>query len=198
MKLSRGNIVDEVAIEVFAPTFQYCLMIYVLGYPEFEPRLAWQLDRFRSVHEPERAKLVPPHITLVFGLKRADPKDVLTICERVSRKIPEFSIELAHSEVVYDPFEKTHKLILVCGQGKERLTALHNQLYEGPHRTELQLEIPYQPHMTVATHANRSVVEQLDAADIGPLPISGTITALHLVELVDGKLNALAKASLRK
>ncbi|MBQ4825745.1 2'-5' RNA ligase family protein [Leisingera sp. HS039] len=186
------------AVEVFASTFQCCPMIYVLAYPEFEPHSARQIDRFRSSHEPERAKLVPPHITLVFGLRQADPKGVLTLCESVSGKIPELAVEFSNSKVVYNPFEKTHKLLLLCGKGKDPLIELHNQLYEGLHRAELKSEFPYQPHMTVATHADPRVIEQLDVADIGTLPLTGTIRALELVELVTGKLNCLKTVSLRK
>lgn len=116
----------------------------------------------------------------------------------MSGNTSELSIEFKCSEVVFDPFEKKHKLFLLCGKGKNTLTDLHKQLYEGPHRAELESEIPYQPHMTIATHDNRSIIERLDVADIGAFPITGTIRALELVELVQGKLNSLETIPLMK
>ena len=167
-------------------------MIYVLAYPEFEPNSARQIDHFRSCHEPERAKLVPPHITLVFELKDVDPRDILTLCERMAGNAPRLAIEFASSEVVYDPFEHRHKLLLLCGQGGDALISLHNQIYDGLHRVELKPEIAYHPHVTVATHVDRTIIERLDIAEIGTFPISATINSLEVVELTHGNLNSLA------
>ncbi|MEP1208972.1 MAG: 2'-5' RNA ligase family protein [Rhizobiaceae bacterium] len=118
-------------------------MIYVLVYPEFESRLARRIGRFRSAHEPERAKLVPPHITLVFGLKHAVPKSMLALCESVSSNATELTIEFSHCEIAYDPFEKVQKLSLVCGNGKDALTEWHDLLYAGSHRSKSKSELPY-------------------------------------------------------
>jgi len=172
-------------------------MIYVLAYPEFEPSISEKIDHFRSLNDLEKSKLVCPHITLVFGLKQADPKSILGLCEDVSRKTTEFTVEFTSSEVAYDPFEKTHKLCLIWGDGKAALSALHTQLYKGPHRAELTSEFPYRPHMTIAAHSKRNTVEALTVSDVGELPIIGMIKALHVVKLVDGRLRTLKTTPLQ-
>ncbi len=106
-------------------------MIYVLAYPEVERHSARRIDRFRANYEPERAQLVPPHITLMFGVKHTDPKYILGLCESLSGNTPEFTVQFVSSEVVYDQHEKAHKILLTCGKGKDLLTELHNQLYKG-------------------------------------------------------------------
>jgi 2'-5' RNA ligase len=166
-------------------------MIYVLAYPEFEQGVAESINRFRTAHEPERAKLVPAHITLVFGLRKAQPQKFLVFCENVARHASELSVKFTASEIVYDPFEKAHKLFLLSSIGSRALTTLHKQLYSGPHRAQLNHDIPYRPHMTVATHEDRTIIEQLDVGTIGSLPISGTISALQVVEHIDNRLNLL-------
>ena len=166
-------------------------MIYVLAYPEFRPSVAEGINWFRTAHEPERAKLVPAHITLVFGLRKAQPHEFLAFCEDVAKHASELSVEFTTSEIVYDPFEKAHKLFLLSSIGTCALTALHNQLYKGPHRAELNLNIPYRPHMTVATDEDRRIIELLDVSTIGTLPISGTISSLQVVERIDNRLHLL-------
>ena len=166
-------------------------MIYVLAYPEFEPGLAESINRFRTAREPERAKLVPAHITLVFGLRKAQSQKFLIFCEDVAKHALELSVELTASEIVYDPYEKTHKLFLLSSTGSRALTALHKQLYNGPHRAELNLDISYRPHMTVATHEDRTIIEQLDVGTIGTLPLCGTISALQVVKHMDNRLHRL-------
>ncbi len=173
-------------------------MIYVVAYPKFETLLARQIDRFRSIHEPERAKLVRPHVTLMFELKQTEPAQVSELCRSVASATPKLSVEFVDSTVAYDPFEKAYKLFLVCGKGKGALRKLHGQLYDGLHRVELNDELPFIPHMTIATHADRPVIEQLDVADIGKFPMAGTIRSLELVELVDGMLNELESVPFSK
>ena len=171
-------------------------MIYVLAVPQFEPNVAVKIDRFRSVYEPERAKLVPPHVTLVFGLRDVRPQDLLAHCEAMARPLPQLAVDFTVSEVVYDPFEDVHKLCLLSAGGAQALTHLHHQLYDGPHRSQFNADISYRPHMTVATHKDRATVERLDVAELGVFPISGTIKAIEVFELVENALRSLGSIPL--
>lgn len=166
-------------------------MIYVLTYPNFEPGLAERIRRFRIENEPVRAGMVPPHITLVFGFRDARPKELFELCEALADRSSQFDVGFASSHVVYDPFENAHKLFLVASAGSSRLAELHQQLNDGPHRGELKVDIPYRPHMTVATNDDRTIIERLDVAALGSFPLFGTIRALEVVELADGKLHCL-------
>ncbi len=172
-------------------------MIYVLAYPQFEPRIASQIGTFRSEHEPERAKLVPPHITLVFGVRDADPSHIISLCEGAALTTSQIDVTFDRVEVVEDPFEKTCKLALICSKGGRDLNALHEQLYDGPHRAEFNADNPFRPHMTVATKADRQVIEATDPAPLGAFPIPAIIKGLDVVQLVGGTLTSLASVKLR-
>jgi 2'-5' RNA ligase len=173
-------------------------MIFVLAYPEFEPYIAAKIDQFRTIHEPERAKMVRPHITLVFGLADDTRKDVERQCHVVSGQTPEFDIKFDSHETSYDPFESNHKLVLRCGDGGHIVSALHDGLYDGPHRSGLRSDHVYRPHMTVATCSDRSDIERVNIADIGRLPIAGKVRALDLVQLETGSLTNLMSLPLQR
>ncbi|MCU0904669.1 MAG: 2'-5' RNA ligase family protein [Tabrizicola sp.] len=173
-------------------------MIYVLAYPEFEPRVAVNIARFRHTHEPERAKLVEPHVTLVFGLRGVRPLEFVASCEEVAVGVPEIEVDFDATEIVHDPFEKTYKLLFLTSSGREVLTALHERLYDGPQRSELHPAIPFRPHMTVATHSDPAIIERLDTAEIGTFPIAGKIRALEIVEMVEKTLVRLRTIPLQK
>jgi 2'-5' RNA ligase len=173
-------------------------MIYVLACPEFEPSVAGNIARFRHMHEPERAKLVEPHVTLVFGLRDVRPLEFVAFCEKVALGVPEIAVDFAATEIVHDPFEKTYKFFLMNSTGRDELIALHERLYDGPHRSELLPAIPFRPHMTVATHSDRAIIERLDARAIGAFPISGKVRALEIVELVKKTLIRLRTIPLQK
>jgi len=167
------------------------VVIYVLAYPIFEPSSAERISTFRAKHEPERAKLVPPHITLVFGVEDAHLQRVSHLLDKVSARTEAFQVVFEASVVEFDPFEKKQKLFLLCADRSGQIAALHEQLYEGDHRSELNSRHPFKPHMTIATYNERKDVEQLDVSAIGDFPIKAKLSALKMVQLSDGRLTTL-------
>ncbi len=172
-------------------------MIYVLACPEFAPDAAARIDAFRAVHEPVRAALVPPHVTLVFGVGVGHLEDLAALAETVSRRTKPFQIEFDACEIAFDPFEKAHKLFALCGAGSETVTDLHRQLYDGPHRASLSPEHPFKPHMTLATQDMRARIERIDLSTLGALPIRAALKALTLVRLEGDRLETLKTVPFR-
>ncbi|WP_157982276.1 2'-5' RNA ligase family protein [Oceanicella sp. SM1341] len=169
----------------------FVVMIYVLAYPQFEPSVAERIRRFRTENEPARAELVPPHVTLVFGLTNIRLQEFQEHCEAVASRSSQFEISFVSDEITHDPFEKTHKLLLVSSTGSSLLAALHDQLYDGAQRAERKDDIPYRPHMTVATNPDRTIIERLETSSLGGFPLLGTIRALEVVKLENGRLHHL-------
>ncbi len=166
-------------------------VIYVLGYPDFEPLLAERIAAFREKHEPRRAKLVPPHLTLVFGVKEEHLQAVAKRVEDVSRQTQVFSIAFDATTVDFDPFEQKYKIFLLCGEGCEQISALHNQLYEADYRRELVSSPPFRPHMTIATYDKNEDIMRVDVSEAGSLPIYGRLRGLEIVRFADGTLETL-------
>ncbi|GGB27457.1 2'-5' RNA ligase family protein [Allosediminivita pacifica] len=166
-------------------------MIYVLAYPQFEPSVAERIRRFRTENEPARAKLVLPHVTLVFRLMNINPHEFQEHCEAVASRSSQFEVSFVSEEIAHDPFEQTYKLLLVSSSGSSQLAALHEQLYEGAQRAEQKEDIPYRPHMTVATNPDRTLVERLETSSLGGFPLLGTIRALEVLKLENGSLHHL-------
>ena len=187
---------DFSALECLTSTRQNRLVIYVLAYPELERRSAERVSTFRATHEPERARLVPPHVTLVFGVANEYLGEVTGLVDTVSHQIEAFPILFDDCVIEFDPFEKTYKLFLLCGEGSEQISALHNQLYQGRHRSELSSAHPFKPHMTIATYKELADLEKVDFSAIGELPIRGNLSAMALVQLEDGCLTTLKTAPL--
>ena len=166
-------------------------MIYVLAYPQFEPRVAERIRRFRTENEPARAKLGPPHVTLVFGLMNIRPHEFLAQCEVIADRSSQFEVSFVSEEITHDPFEQTYKLLLISSTGSSQLAALHDRLYEGVQRAERKDDIPYRPHMTVATNPDRTIIERLETSSLGGFPLLGILRALEVVKLENGGLHHL-------
>lgn len=167
-------------------------MIYVLAYPTIDPDVSRSLAGFREGHEPERAGLVAPHVTLDFGLRATSSEAILRHCAEVALETAAIFVEFSRREVTFDRFEKMHKVFFVSDLGEDAHIALHWQLHDGPHRTERNADVPYRPHMTVATNADRAHIEEVDTAPIGAVPIKATIGGIEVVRLTDGTLSSIA------
>ena len=173
-------------------------MIYVLAYPEFDQICASRIHDFRAKYEPHRAKLVPPHLTLVFGVKSEHLPIISELAEAVSRQTPAFHITFDNHAIEFDPFEKKHKIFLLCGKGSSNVTALHNQLYDGEHRAEFSATQPFRPHMTVATCDTSAQIERINVSHVGPIPLHATLRALEVVQLSNGALSTIKTLPFRR
>ena len=166
-------------------------MIYVLAYPKFSEQISQRLDDFRSVHEPERARLVAPHLTLVFGVEQKFAEDVVDLCEQVAATTTSISLAFSKSEISYDPFEKVNKISLVCWKGADLITDLHERFYQGLHQNAQRSDVIYRPHMTVGTNFDISKLENVDVSTIGAFPIEAECNRLSIVELNGNELQAI-------
>lgn len=166
-------------------------MIYVLTYPTFEGDQYHTISRFRTVYEPDRAELVGPHITLVFGLKNATLQEIDALCDQVAAQTAPVSVEFSSHEIAYDPFEKTYKIFLLISEGADGVIRLHERLYAGLRRSEFDPNSFYRPHMTVATNVDRAILEDIDVDSIGSFPIKATVSGLEIVSLARGQLSLI-------
>ncbi len=189
---------DEAVVAFSKSTCHDPAMIYVLAYPEFDPTCANRIHDFRAKHEPHRAKLVPPHLTLVFGAKIERLPVITEIAEAVSRQTQTFPITLDDYTIEFDPFEQKHKIFLLCGEGRRDVTALHEQLYTGDHRAKFSATHPFRPHMTVATSDTSAQIERINVSDAGPLPLHATLRALEVVQLSNGELSLIKTLPFRR
>ncbi|WP_420862392.1 2'-5' RNA ligase family protein [Algirhabdus cladophorae] len=166
-------------------------MIYVLAYPQFKSNTAQVLERFRAKHEPERAKMVPPHITLAFALRDIDLDLFFDHCQKICASVQPFQITFNQQAVVWDPYENTHKLFLWVGAGAAKLNNLHRRIYDDPNVPAACMDGTFRPHMTIGTNADQKALEGLDAAILSHFPIPARQNGLDVVGLLDGTVTPL-------
>lgn len=167
-------------------------MIYVLGFPDFGDEVTAALARFRARHEPARAAMVGPHVTLVFGQVEAAAGARLADWTRVLAETAQIDLEFVQSVLEHDPHEDTHKIMLVCGRGREAVAALHRRLTA----RGADAGTAYRPHMTVATNRDRAALDSADPAEIGPYPIRGVLNRVAVVARDGARLRMLAEVRL--
>jgi len=167
-------------------------MHYVLCYPKLEADDLARIEAFRRAHEPARAKLVPAHITLVFGVASISAEALAGRVTAVVRDSAPFAFAFDGMEVSAHE-GGDHNLFLRVGEGKDRLSALHEALYEGLERGR---EIEFTPHMTIATNAELKPIFTC-AVEAKPLTaITGRIESLDVATLSGDTLYKVASCPL--
>lgn len=172
-------------------------MLYVLACPKFAPNDLAIITAFRAEFEPQRAQMVPPHLTLMFGTTAMTEDEARGVAERVAASASPFDIVFAERLLVHDPIENNEKLFLLPETGAAQVRDLHNALYARRADGELRADIPYEPHMTIATCGDVSAAEAALAASARiPLPMKAVIEGLTVVELIDSRLRTIAQLAL--
>jgi 2'-5' RNA ligase len=111
---------------------------------------------FRRRYDPT-VDLVGPHLTLVFPVPASLGHEAIrTHVADVLARTPAFDIRLHGLEVSWD-----HFLFLAVTEGRERVIALHDELYTGILQPYLWTEQPYLPHVGLGLFA-----DERDAGDL--------------------------------
>lgn len=162
-------------------------MIYVLAYPVFAAPVTQALARFRGTYEPERARLVRPHVTLVFAQPGKRAEAVIRASSQIAATTAPVDLTFTAHTLAFDRFESAHKLFLLPTRGRQALCRLYAALNAAE-----QTQDAFRPHMTVATDAREERVHRARAAWALPLPISARIESLEVVRLSGKRLQPVA------
>ena len=122
---------------------------FVVAYPSFSAAERAWIDRVRSKHDAAKHRLVPPHVTLVFGSSALGGDALASQVAAAARHVEPFVASFRELRAVRDSQSPASHVFLVCDEGRDELVALHDRLYEGPLASELRSDIPFVPHVTV-------------------------------------------------
>lgn len=127
--------------------------------------------------------MVKPHFTMVFQIHDL-PQNVF--CEHVARiaaTVESFSFVCRYAMVHDDDSSDDYYVFLVPDEGFSKFSRLHDALYAGPLAPNLRLDIPYVPHIGIATLKDAPECKKLadDLNRLG-LSISGEVEEITVVE----------------
>lgn len=111
----------------------------IVHYPEIDTE---KIELFRKKHDPTY-KLIRSHITVVFRVDQSvSVQSLFDHVRTVLEHWRSFDIELSGFTKSWD-----HWLFLTLTKGNEKVTRLHDELYEGILAPYLRTDIEYIPHI---------------------------------------------------
>lgn len=167
----------------------------VLAYPTLAERDRRWVESIRARHDPHAARL-NAHFTCVFPTILPAPAlvDHVTVVAARFRTIP-FVIRRAMA--FRDPIAGNSHVFLVPDEGRDKLAALHDGLYGEALQVHLRHDIPFEPHITVATLETFEECDGLAHAMNGAFPtIRGVVNALDVVEVGPAAVRTLTTVAL--
>jgi 2'-5' RNA ligase len=124
----------------------------VAWFPEFEG--LERIEAFRQRHDP-MAGLIAAHLTLVFPFPTAHSRlQVETHVQRVVSRWPPIAVTFRRVRMHANEF-----VFLMAARGAAPVTALHDKLYTRSLAPHLRRDMPYEPHVTLARHADFARLE---------------------------------------
>lgn len=108
-----------------------------------------RIEAFRQRHDP-MAALVPAHLSLVFAFPTALSRlQIETHVQRVASRWPPLPVTFRRVRTEANEF-----VFLMAARGAASIKGLHDKLYTRSFAPHLRRELPYEPHITLARHAD--------------------------------------------
>ncbi len=167
--------------------------LYTLAYPVLGEADKSFIERFRHEHDVGNREVVSPHFTLVFGCSVVAEAEYLQHVQAVASVSAAVRFSCRYAMLGADDQAETGYVFLVPDEGYGALSLLHDRLYTGVLSLHLRLDLPFIPHITIGTLADRRAAKQLcDDLNQQGLDINGTVNALTVGAMEHGKINNLA------
>jgi len=172
------------------------MAVLVVAYPTLSQTDYTWIQALRIQHDSQHP-LIAPHFTLLFPTERFDPVVMLDHVVTRSRTIRPFSFVLRCATTVKDSFSTKTHLFLVPDEGYSVLVKLHDALYTHMLASELSLDVPYIPHITIADHVDPNVLRPIATAiNAQNICIDGQIRALDIVVYANNSVQTTGKVQL--
>jgi hypothetical protein len=158
----------------------------VLGYPIIsESDYAW-IQHIRKT-EDRLFEAVKLHFTFVFPTGKLSVDELAHHTELKSAGCAVIHVRLTKAIVVEDDSKTFFHTFLIPSEGEREIITLHDKLYTDELTSELRLDIPFIPHVGIATNQDEAVMQKLaDKINRDDINISGTIEELTIASY-DGK-----------
>lgn len=154
----------------------------VIAYPVLSSSDVQRIQQIRAQHDAEEASVLAPHFTLVFPFAAREQNQLLQHIKAQVKHWHTIPFVLRCALPSKDAFSEDTSVFLVPEEGFSAIIKLHDALYRGILASELRLDIPFLPHLTVGKIRDpweaKALVDQLNSE---PLAMQGMLETLEVI-----------------
>jgi 2'-5' RNA ligase len=171
--------------------------LFTLAYPRLSEKDTKFIEEFRRRHDGHH-ELVRAHFTMVFGRSEVDERAYLEHVREVARLSRPTSFVCRYAMLGADDEAERAYVFLVPDEGYSAISRLHDVLYRREMASFLRLDIPFVPHITLGSSADRAAMKTCcDELNEAALAIHGSVEALTVAALEYGSLVDVASFSFK-
>lgn len=167
--------------------------LYTVAYLGVDASAQAFIEGVRRQHYPQ-VDLVAPHFTLVFGCSAVPEAAYLAHVAAIARHAQPIRFHCRHAMPHAGGPDAGAYVFLVPDEGNSAIARLHDRLYTGVLAPHLRLEIPYIPHITIASTSDIAAAKALcDGLNQAGVDNAGQLQSLTVGAVRDGRLQAIAQ-----
>ncbi|HUJ85311.1 MAG TPA: 2'-5' RNA ligase family protein [Burkholderiales bacterium] len=173
-------------------------MLAAICIPRFPEEAAFWLQALRARHDPKYARLVPPHVTLVFPTDALPPARFVAHVISSVRAVKSGQVEFLWAREFADEGAHEHLVYLLPGIGADMFLQLHAKLYSGPLDARARCASAYLPHITLGRFSSADAAAAVAAGiNAAANRITGAVEAVEIVQVGDELVRAVHTEPLR-
>lgn len=158
-------------------------MLYTLCYPTLNERDHEFIRAFRREHDLPFHDVVDHHFTIVFGIPDIPTVDYVDHIRGALRGQRTIDFVCRYAALGDDADSDDFYVFLTPDEGLSDICRLHDKLYSGALKQFHRVEVPYVPHIGIATLPDAQKVQMLcDELNNGSLCIAGTLERATICE----------------
>lgn len=167
-------------------------MFYSLCYPTLSDESNDFIQSFRAKHDLPFIDVVAHHFTIVFGVSDIEREVYFQHIKQQAKDTEVINFTCRYAMLGNDASNNNYYVYLVPDEGFSDISLLHDRMYRGTLEPFHRLDIPYIPHIGIATnsdpHKTKALCDELNATG---LHIAGTLAGITLCEYDDSVINNL-------
>src|SRR5436190_10027149 len=144
--------------------------LYTLCYPNLTTKDRQFIEEFRNEYDIPFRDAVAPHFTMVFGRNDVPESEYREHVRVVAQPQGVIHFSCRYAMICNDDSNDNYYVFLVPDEGFSEISKLHDRLYLGLLAPHLRLDIPYIPHIGIATipdaHRIKALCEKLNSTAI--------------------------------
>jgi 2'-5' RNA ligase len=159
------------------------MSLLALCYPKLPRQDQRFIADFRDQYDLAYRDVVGPHFTMVFQVLDVPEPEFSAHLARVASGFSPIRFVCRYAMLHNDHSSDDYYVFLVPDGGFGAISLLHDRLYTGCLSSKLRLDIPYVPHIGIATLKNAQRCKELaDELNDRPLAIEGQLDTISVVE----------------
>ena len=156
-------------------------MLYSLCYPTLSVEDGAFIQAYRKKYDLSFVDVVSHHFTIAFGLSEIDSEVYINHVRQIAEHTKRIRFSCRYAMLGKDDFNDNYHVFLVPDEGFSEIALLHDKVYAGPLEAYLRLDIPYIPHITIATIPDCNKVKMLcDELNGIDLAITGSLDGITI------------------